>query len=257
MLSQTSTRPLQSRLILVPRPALKAHRESARAARFSPDGRLIVTASADQSILAVDAATGKACARKATAHATGIDRLLFVSDAVLASGKLQPTSLGTCASVGCQWRRTTRHGSWTSRGPLAAGEQAAEHRRRERSSVQSPPGHFSLPQETTTATSSCGTPARRASSAALRYTRTTFPTWHTTRPTGRCWPPAATARCPSTTCAPSRWRNTHLEDTLFTELLATSGDGTLFINDLRTLKVGIEHSAELRAGLGMVAEQKS
>lgn len=71
--------------------------------RFSPDGALLVTASADQSLLAVDAATGVPLARKAEAHATGIDRLLFVSDAVLASGELVPSSdIG--ANPCCAWR---------------------------------------------------------------------------------------------------------------------------------------------------------
>ena len=65
---------------------VQAHSESARAVRFSFDGRLLVSASADKSLLAVDAATGQPTARKADAHAAGIDRLLFVSDAVLASG---------------------------------------------------------------------------------------------------------------------------------------------------------------------------
>ena len=75
---------------------MQAHSESARAVRFSPDGRLLVSASADKSLLAVDAATGQPTARKADAHAAGIDRLLFVSDAVLASGE----AAGTVNSTG-------------------------------------------------------------------------------------------------------------------------------------------------------------
>ncbi len=67
---------------------MQAHAESTRAVRFSPEGRLLVTASADQSILAVDVATGKPAARKAAAHPTGVDRLMFVSDTTLASGEL-------------------------------------------------------------------------------------------------------------------------------------------------------------------------
>lgn len=65
---------------------VKAHSESCRSCAFSPDGRLLLSASADQSLLAVDAGSGKAVARLTNAHAAGIDRLTFVSDAVLASG---------------------------------------------------------------------------------------------------------------------------------------------------------------------------
>jgi WD40 repeat protein len=70
---------------------VQAHSESARAVRFSPDGSLLVSASADKSLLAVDTATGQPTARKANAHAAGIGRLLFVSDTVLASGEAART----------------------------------------------------------------------------------------------------------------------------------------------------------------------
>lgn len=78
---------------------MQAHAESTRAVRFSPEGRLLVTASADQSILAVDVATGKPAARKAAAHPTGVDRLTFVSDTTLASGELAwPVRLQSASS---------------------------------------------------------------------------------------------------------------------------------------------------------------
>ncbi len=80
--------PLQDRDNLFTSIYMQAHAESTRAVRFSPEGRLLVTASADQSILAVDVATGKPAARKAAAHPTGVDRLMFVSDTTLASGEL-------------------------------------------------------------------------------------------------------------------------------------------------------------------------
>eukprot|EP00891_Asterochloris_glomerata_P008612 jgi/Astpho2/8612/e_gw1.00126.35.1_t len=66
---------------------LQAHSESCRAVHFMPQGSLLLSASANKSILAVDAATGKASARREAAHASGINRLLPVSDDTFATGK--------------------------------------------------------------------------------------------------------------------------------------------------------------------------
>lgn len=54
--------------------------------RFSGDGRLLYTASTDRSLLAVDAASGKARARKSDAHDDAINRLATLSETGLASG---------------------------------------------------------------------------------------------------------------------------------------------------------------------------
>lgn len=54
--------------------------------RFSGDGGLVYTASTDESILAVDAATGKATARKKDAHDSAINRLATTGATGLASG---------------------------------------------------------------------------------------------------------------------------------------------------------------------------
>ena len=56
-------------------------------------GSLLLSASADKSVLAVDAATGKASARREAAHASGINRLLPVSDDTFATGKARRVSL--------------------------------------------------------------------------------------------------------------------------------------------------------------------
>lgn len=69
---------------------MQAHGKAARAVTFARDGELLLTASSDRSILAVNATTGKAVARLTDAHESGIDRLTFVSDAVLASGATLP-----------------------------------------------------------------------------------------------------------------------------------------------------------------------
>ena len=67
---------------------LKAHKNasSCRAIRFSLSRDLILAASEDGSILAVDVETGKARARKIEAHDTSISRLATVSETVMASG---------------------------------------------------------------------------------------------------------------------------------------------------------------------------
>jgi WD40 repeat protein len=65
---------------------LQAHGSSCRAVRFSGDGRLLYTASTDRSLLAVDAASGKAQARKSDAHGDAINRLATLSETGLASG---------------------------------------------------------------------------------------------------------------------------------------------------------------------------
>lgn len=69
---------------------LQAHGKAARAVTFARDGELLLTASSDRSILAVNATTGKPVARLTDAHESGIDRLTFMSDAVLASGDPLP-----------------------------------------------------------------------------------------------------------------------------------------------------------------------
>ncbi len=68
------------------RASLKAHSASCRAVRFLLAGDLLVSASTDQSLLAVDVETGKAAARKKEAHDTAINRLAAVAPTVTASG---------------------------------------------------------------------------------------------------------------------------------------------------------------------------
>lgn len=65
---------------------IKAHSSSCRAARFSLAGDLLLSASTDQSMLAVDVETGKPTARKKEAHDTAINRLAAVSETLTASG---------------------------------------------------------------------------------------------------------------------------------------------------------------------------
>jgi WD40 repeat protein len=77
-----------SRAAAEQRHALKAHDKEhpCRAVRFSLGGHLVLTASTDMSLLAVDVATGAASARKRGAHAAAISRLAAVSETVTASG---------------------------------------------------------------------------------------------------------------------------------------------------------------------------
>lgn len=65
---------------------VKAHGTSCRAVRFSGDGALVYTASTDETILAVDAATGAAQARKKGAHDAAINRLATTGATSFASG---------------------------------------------------------------------------------------------------------------------------------------------------------------------------
>ena len=54
---------------------VKAHGESCRSVRFTQSGELLLSASADCSILATDTATGQPAARLEDAHPDGINRL--------------------------------------------------------------------------------------------------------------------------------------------------------------------------------------
>ena len=66
---------------------MQAHATSCRAVRFAGgNGELLYTASTDQSILAVDVATGAAQARKKDAHDAAINRLAATGPTGLASG---------------------------------------------------------------------------------------------------------------------------------------------------------------------------
>ncbi|GAB4816296.1 hypothetical protein N2152v2_003342 [Parachlorella kessleri] len=66
--------------------SLKAHGASCRAVRFLQSGDLVITASTDQSLLAVDVETGKAKARKKEAHENAINRLAAAGPTLTASG---------------------------------------------------------------------------------------------------------------------------------------------------------------------------
>mmetsp|Transcript_25549 Transcript_25549/g.71456 ORF Transcript_25549/g.71456 Transcript_25549/m.71456 type:complete len:381 (+) Transcript_25549:169-1311(+) len=65
---------------------LAAHSDSCRAVRFTGDGAMLLSASADCSILATDTASGTVAARLEDAHADGINRLECVEGTILASG---------------------------------------------------------------------------------------------------------------------------------------------------------------------------
>eukprot|EP00873_Tetraselmis_striata_P019895 jgi/Tetstr1/440159/TSEL_028515.t1 len=65
---------------------LAAHTESCRAVRFTSEGSLLLSASADCSILATDTATGAAAARLENAHSCGVNTLECIDATVLASG---------------------------------------------------------------------------------------------------------------------------------------------------------------------------
>ncbi|KAL5197443.1 hypothetical protein ABZP36_000955 [Zizania latifolia] len=64
----------------------KAHKESCRAVRFVDSGKVILTGSADCSILASDVETGKPIARLEDAHENGINRLVSLTETTVASG---------------------------------------------------------------------------------------------------------------------------------------------------------------------------
>ncbi|XP_006658922.2 WD repeat-containing protein 55 [Oryza brachyantha] len=66
--------------------AAKAHKESCRAVRFADSGNVILTGSADCSILASDVETGKPIARLEDAHENGINRLVCLAETTVASG---------------------------------------------------------------------------------------------------------------------------------------------------------------------------
>ncbi|KAM0862725.1 hypothetical protein ACQ4PT_045081 [Festuca glaucescens] len=66
--------------------AVNAHEESCRAVRFVDSGTVILTGSADSSILASDVETGKAIARLEDAHDNAINRLVCLTETTVASG---------------------------------------------------------------------------------------------------------------------------------------------------------------------------
>lgn len=68
------------------RSSMKAHSDTCRAVRFTLAGDLLISGSADQSLLAVDVETGKATARKKEAHDNAINRLAAVGATLTASG---------------------------------------------------------------------------------------------------------------------------------------------------------------------------
>eukprot|EP00899_Mesostigma_viride_P008768 jgi/Mesvir1/17893/Mv12963-RA.1 len=64
----------------------KLHAESARAVRFIENGRMLLSASADRTIAAVDTETCQLSARLTDAHSCPINRLAYVSENIVASG---------------------------------------------------------------------------------------------------------------------------------------------------------------------------
>ncbi|KAF8783755.1 hypothetical protein HU200_000189 [Digitaria exilis] len=66
--------------------SVKAHEESCRAVRFVDSGKVILSGSADCSVLASDVETGKAIARLEDAHENGINRLICLTETTIATG---------------------------------------------------------------------------------------------------------------------------------------------------------------------------
>ncbi|PWZ09559.1 WD repeat-containing protein 55 [Zea mays] len=65
---------------------LKAHKESCRAVRFVDSGKVILSGSADCSVLASDVESGKAIARLEDAHENAINRLVCLTESTIATG---------------------------------------------------------------------------------------------------------------------------------------------------------------------------
>lgn len=63
-----------------------AHTESCRALRFLDEGRLLLSCSADKSILCTDATTGHKVARLENAHGAAINRMTALTETTLATG---------------------------------------------------------------------------------------------------------------------------------------------------------------------------
>ncbi|KAI5019888.1 hypothetical protein ZWY2020_044776 [Hordeum vulgare] len=66
--------------------AEKPHKDSCRAVRFVDSGTVILTGSADMSIVASDVETGKVIARLDDAHGDAINRLVCLTETTVASG---------------------------------------------------------------------------------------------------------------------------------------------------------------------------
>ncbi|CAL4893040.1 unnamed protein product [Urochloa decumbens] len=66
--------------------SVKAHKESCRAVRFVDSGKVILSGSADCSVLASDVETGKAIAHLEDAHENGINRLVCLTETTIATG---------------------------------------------------------------------------------------------------------------------------------------------------------------------------
>ncbi|KAJ3695127.1 hypothetical protein LUZ60_000504 [Juncus effusus] len=85
--------------------AIHAHGdESCRAVRFANSGKIILTGSADCSILATDVETGKITARLENAHEEAINRIVNLTETMIASGdddgciKVWDTRQNTCCN---------------------------------------------------------------------------------------------------------------------------------------------------------------
>lgn len=82
-----------------------AHSESCRAVRFAEEGRYVLSASPDCSILATNVETGQSFARLTDAHGSAINRLINLSENTVASGdddgtiKVWDTRQNTCCNV--------------------------------------------------------------------------------------------------------------------------------------------------------------
>ena len=78
--------------------------------RFLQSGDLVITASTDQSLLAVDVETGKAKARKKEAHENAINRLAEAGPTLTASGGACRPGLGKWMQDGLGLAREKRGG---------------------------------------------------------------------------------------------------------------------------------------------------
>eukprot|EP00976_Prorocentrum_cordatum_P034452 701032-Prorocentrum_minimum.AAC.5 len=67
--------------------AIAAHTESCRTIKFlGADGAMLLSGSADKSILATDSNTGQAVARLENAHASGVNALIALDESNIATG---------------------------------------------------------------------------------------------------------------------------------------------------------------------------